>query len=257
MSCFRPLASLCLTSFIGFSLSSMTADAQDAAAPQPRAAAPQAGAQAGTQTDSVGYFLGMSVGQQMAQQGFQSTDFTGAGFAAGITDALAGKDAALTDEQMQQAAEKIETMLRARQEEMLSEMRKAAAANLEKSKLFLEENAKKEGVKTLDSGLQYKVITQGNGQSPTAEDTVRVHYTGKLIDGTTFDSSVARGEPAEFGVSQVIRGWQLALQEMKVGDKWMLYIPPQLGYGAQGGPGGGIGPNEALIFEVELLEIVR
>src|SRR5690606_25044837 len=125
--------------------------------------------------------------------------------------------------------------------EMLSEMRKAAAANLEKSKLFLEENAKKEGIQALDSGLQYKVITAGKGQSPSAEDTVRVHYTGKLIDGTTFDSSVARGEPAEFGVSQVIPGWREALQAMKVGDKWMLYIPPQLAYGAQGGPGGRIG----------------
>jgi len=253
MSCLRPLTLLCLTSLIGFSVSSMTATAQDAAAPQPGAAAPQAG----TQADPVGYFLGMSVGQQMAQQGFQPSDFTGAGFAAGIVDALAGKDAALTDQQMQEAAEKIETLLRARQEEMLSEMRKAAAANLEKSKLFLEENAKKEGIKTLDSGLQYQVLTAGNGQSPSAADTVRVHYTGKLIDGTTFDSSVARGEPAEFGVNQVIPGWQQALQEMKVGDKWMLYIPPQLAYGAQGGPGGRIGPNEALIFEVELLEIVR
>jgi FKBP-type peptidyl-prolyl cis-trans isomerase len=105
--------------------------------------------------------------------------------------------------------------------------------------------------------LQYKVLTAGKGQSPGAADVVRVHYTGKLIDGTTFDSSVARGEPAEFGVNQVIPGWRQALQEMKVGDKWMLYIPPQLAYGAQGGPGGRIGPNEALIFEVELLEIVR
>jgi FKBP-type peptidyl-prolyl cis-trans isomerase len=234
--------------FLCVALSPLNTSAQDAAAPAAPVAPP---------TDPVGYFLGMSVGQQMAQQGFQAKDFTGAGFAAGINDALAGKDAALTDEQMQQVAQKIETILRARQEEMVAEMRKAGAANLEKSNLFLEENAKKEGVKKLASGLQYKVLTAGTGKSPVAEDTVRVHYTGKLIDGTTFDSSVERGQPAEFGVGQVIPGWRQALQEMKVGDKWMLYIPPQLAYGEQGGPGGRIGPNEALIFEVELLEIVQ
>jgi FKBP-type peptidyl-prolyl cis-trans isomerase FklB len=242
---------LSLAPFLCVTLSPLPTSAQDATAP---VVAPAAEA---TPADPVGYFLGMSVGQQMAQQGFQSKDFSGAGFAAGINDALAGKDAALTDEQMQQVAQKIESILRVRQEEMVAEMRKLGAANLEKSNLFLEENSKKDGVKTLASGLQYRVITAGNGKSPVAEDTVRVHYTGKLIDGSTFDSSVARGEPAEFGVGQVIPGWRQALQEMKVGDKWMLYIPPQLAYGAQGGPGGRIGPNEALIFEVELLEIVQ
>lgn len=239
---------LSIVPFLCVTLSPLTTSAQDAAAPAAPAAVP---------ADPVGYFLGMSVGQQMAQQGFQAQDFSGAGFAAGINDALAGKDAALTDEQMQQVAQKIESILRVRQEEMVGEMRKLGAANLEKSNLFLEENSKRDGVKTLASGLQYSVLTAGTGKSPAAEDTVRVHYTGKLIDGTTFDSSVARGEPAEFGVGQVIPGWRQALQEMKVGDKWMLYIPPQLAYGAQGGPGGRIGPNEALIFEVELLEIVQ
>lgn len=243
---------VCLSAMLPLASNPHLASAQDAAAPAAAAAD-----QAASQADPVGYFLGMSVGQQMGQQGFQATDFTGAGFAAGINDALAGKDAALTDEQMQAVAEKIESILRTRQEEMMSEMRKVGAANLEKSNLFLEENAKKEGVTTLESGLQYQVLQAGEGQSPAATDTVRVHYTGKLIDGTTFDSSVARGEPAEFGVNQVIPGWRQALQEMKVGAKWMLYIPPQLAYGAQGGPGGRIGPNEALVFEVELLEIVR
>jgi FKBP-type peptidyl-prolyl cis-trans isomerase FklB len=251
MICFRPFAvAIYLIPCLAFTANGLTSFGQDTPAAAPAG-------QAAAQPDPVGYFLGMSVGQQMAQQGFQATDFTGAGFAAGITDALAGNDASLSDEQMQAVAQKIETILRARQAEMMTEMRKVAAANLEKSTLFLEENKKKEGIQTLESGLQYQVIQAGSGQSPTAEDTVRVHYTGKLIDGTTFDSSVARGEPAEFGVGQVIPGWRQALQEMKVGDKWMLYIPPQLAYGAQGGPGGGIGPNEALIFEVELLEIVQ
>jgi FKBP-type peptidyl-prolyl cis-trans isomerase FklB len=255
MICIRPFAvAIYLIPCLALTASGLTSLGQETPAAQP---AGQAAEEAAEQPDPVGYFLGMSVGQQMAQQGFQATDFTGAGFAAGITDALAGNDASLSDEQMQAVAQKIETILRARQEEMMVEMRKVATANLEKSSLFLEENKKKEGVQTLESGLQYKVIQAGSGESPTAEDTVRVHYTGKLIDGTTFDSSVARGEPAEFGVSQVIPGWRQALQKMKVGGKWMLYIPPQLAYGAQGGPGGGIGPNEALIFEVELLEIVQ
>lgn len=225
----------------------MPATAQDASAPADSAAAP---------ADTLGYFLGMSVGQQLAQQGFQASDFTAEGFTAGILDALADNEPRLSDEQMQLAVEKIETILRGRQEEMMAQMRQAAAANLEKSKLYLEENAKKDGVKSLASGLQYQVVKAGSGQSPSAEDVVRVHYTGKLIDGTTFDSSVDRGEPAEFGVSQVIPGWRQALQEMKVGDKWMLYIPPELAYGTQGS-GGRIGPNETLVFEVELLEIVK
>lgn len=211
--------------------------------------------------DDVGYFLGMSVGQQLAQQGFEASDFTPAGLAQGLTDALAGKDATLSNEQLQAVAEKIESTLRARQQAQMEVRQKQGVVNLEKSKLFLEENAKKEGVKQLASGLQYKVISAGTGKSPSAEDTVSVHYTGKLIDGRVFDSSVERGEPATFGVGQVIPGWRQALQEMKVGDKWMLYIPPQLAYGAQGtpsrGPDDGIGPNEVLIFEVELLQIVQ
>ncbi len=109
-------------------------------------------------------------------------------------------------------------------------------------------------MKTLASGLQYKVIESGKGESPTAETAVTVHYSGKLIDGTEFDSSIKRGEPAKFMVGQVIPGWRQALQEMKVGDKWMLYIPSNLAYGAQGSPPA-IGPNEVLIFEVSLLGI--
>lgn len=228
-----------------------SAFAQDEAVPEPAAPA------AGLPADPIGYFIGMSVGQQLAGQGFQPEDFTPAGIAAGIADALAGKEPPLTPEQMQAIVQQIQGKLESRQEAMQAEMGRAVAANLEKSKLFLEENAKKEGVKTLASGLQYRVLNAGTGQSPTAEDVVRVHYVGTLIDGSTFDSSVARGEPAEFGVGAVIPGWRQALQEMKVGDKWMLYIPPQLAYGERGAPGGRIGPNEALIFEVELLDIVR
>lgn len=211
----------------------------------------------GLPSDPIGYFIGLSVGQQLSGQGFRTGDFTANGLASGIADALAKKEPALSPEQMQAVVEKIQGIVEERQGEQAAERARAVAANMEKSTLYLQENAKKEGIKTLASGLQYKVLASGAGKSPTAEDTVRVHYTGTLIDGTKFDSSVDRGEPAEFSVGQVIPGWRQALQEMKTGDKWMLYIPPQLAYGERGAPGGQIGPNEALIFEVELLEIVK
>ena len=129
-----------------------------------------------------------------------------------------------------------------------------AQVGREKGEAFLAENAKKEGVKTLPSGLQYKVITEGKGKQPTKNDTVVVHYKGTLIDGREFDSSHKRGEPAEFGVTQVIKGWTEALQLMKEGAKWEVYLPWQLAYGANGA-GGLIGPHETLVFEVELLKV--
>lgn len=130
-----------------------------------------------------------------------------------------------------------------------------AQANLEASAAFLEENSSKEGVVTLPSGLQYKVLETGEGPSPKPGDQVKVHYTGTLIDGTVFDSSIERGEPIILGVNQVIPGWTEALQLMSPGSRWMLYIPPYLGYG-ENGAGGVIGPNQALIFEVQLIEII-
>lgn len=124
----------------------------------------------------------------------------------------------------------------------------------EKGEAFLAENAKKEGVKTLPSGLQYKVLKDGTGKQPGRADTVSVHYKGTLIDGTVFDSSYKRGEPAEFGVTQVIKGWTEALQLMKEGAKWQIFLPSSLGYGDRGA-GDLIGPNETLVFEVELLKV--
>jgi FKBP-type peptidyl-prolyl cis-trans isomerase FklB len=134
------------------------------------------------------------------------------------------------------------------QDEMLNK-------NLEAGKAFLEENKKREGVVTLPSGLQYEVINEGDGAIPKATDKVKCHYHGTLIDGTVFDSSVQRGQPAVFGVNQVIKGWVEALQLMSVGSKWRLYIPSDLAYGKQGA-GGSIEPNTTLIFDVELLGIV-
>lgn len=127
--------------------------------------------------------------------------------------------------------------------------------NLEKGLQFLAENKTAEGVTELPSGLQYKVIKEGDGEIPTAKDQVRCHYHGTLIDGTVFDSSVDRGQPADFPVNGVIQGWVEALQLMSVGSKWQLFIPSELAYGPQGA-GGAIGPNTTLIFEVELLEIL-
>jgi len=133
---------------------------------------------------------------------------------------------------------------------------KNPAKNLAEATAFLAENAKKDGVKTTPSGLQYEVITKGKGgKSPRATDTVRVHYQGTLINGTEFDSSYARGEPIEFPLNGVIAGWTEGLQLMNEGDKFRFFIPPNLGYGERGGPGGAIGPNEALIFEVELIKV--
>jgi FKBP-type peptidyl-prolyl cis-trans isomerase FklB len=205
--------------------------------------------------DQVGYFLGFTVGSSFVQQGFQSSDFTVEGMNQGLQDALSQKDPALTDEQLQEIQGKIQAMMQKRQAEKMAELQKQGVLNKEKSELWLKQNAKAEGIKELEGGLQYKVVKEGEGASPSAEDTVAVHYTGKLTNGEVFDSSVERGQPAKFPVGRVIQGWQLALQKMKVGSKWMLYIPPELAYGENGSPPK-IGPNEVLVFEVELLEIL-
>lgn len=190
--------------------------------------------------DNVSYFLGISFGQQLSQNGFLADDFKTEDLWAGIQDGLEKSEPALTDDQLAATQKKIQGMLETRLKQ--------------KGLNFLAENKKAEGVKELAGGLQYKVIKEGDGDSPSATDTVKVHYTGKLIDGTVFDSSVQRGEPATFRVNQVIKGWQMALQKMKAGDKWMLYIPSELGYGARGSAPA-IGPFEVLVFEVELIEI--
>ena len=132
---------------------------------------------------------------------------------------------------------------------------KKAKENAEKGKKFLEENAKKSGVDTLANGIQYKIIKKGEGAKPAATDIVKVHYRGTLIDGTEFDSSIKRGEPIEFPLNRVIPGWTTALQQMPVGSKWEIFIPSDQAYGQRGS--GAIGPNETLIFEVELLDIVN
>ncbi len=197
--------------------------------------------------DPASYGIGYGIGSDMRQQGLSAEFMTQADLIAGIMDALASKEPAVPGADIQAAMKALQQKLQA----------KAAAVgkeNLAKSNKFLEENKKKEGVQTTASGLQYEVIKAGNGATPKVENEVTVHYEGKLINGKIFDSSIKRGEPASFGVGQVIPGWTEALQRMKVGDKWRLFIPPNIAYGERGA-GGDIGPNEALIFEVELLEV--
>ncbi len=208
-----------------------------------------------TVKDPLSYFLGISVGQQMGQSGFQLSDLDIDQVLLGFQDGIQNKPPALTEAQLTEARTKIQTLLQARQQQAQAEMEKAGAANREKGVQFLAENAKKEGIKAIDGGIQYKELKAGTGPSPKATDTVRVHYTGTLINGTKFDSSVDRGQPATFPLNRVIQGWQIAIAKMKVGAKWIIYIPSDLAYGVQGSPSGGIGPNEVLIFEVELLGI--
>ena len=197
--------------------------------------------------DPASYGIGFGIGSDMKQQGLSAEFMTQADLIAGIMDALAGKEPAVASPEIQAAMKTLQQKLQA----------KAASAgkeNLAKSNKFLEDNKKKQGVQTTASGLQYEVIKAGAGATPKLENEVSVHYEGKLINGKVFDSSIKRGEPTSFGVGQVIPGWTEALQRMKVGDKWRLFIPPNIAYGERGA-GGDIGPNEALIFEVELLEV--
>jgi FKBP-type peptidyl-prolyl cis-trans isomerase len=206
------------------------------------------------------YYIGLSIGEQFRSQGVEPADIDVESLAMGIADELANVAPRLTDEELAAAAEAVQAMMTKRQtaarEKMQAEMEAAALANLEKADLFLEENKKKEGVKVLASGLQYKVERAGNGPSPKLANTVKVHYTGRLLNGEIFDSSVQRGQPAEFPINGLIEGWKEALPRMKVGDKWTLYVPPAMAYGARGSAPV-IGPNELLVFEMELLDIVK
>ncbi|MCB0618286.1 MAG: FKBP-type peptidyl-prolyl cis-trans isomerase [Saprospiraceae bacterium] len=188
--------------------------------------------------DSVSYSLGVLVAQDLKSQGFD--DINPEAFSQALADVMNGRELKVGEEE---ASMVFQTYAMQKQEEK----NKA-------QKTFLEENAKREGVTTLPSGLQYEVLKKGEGESPSATDKVTVHYHGTLIDGTVFDSSVERGEPATFPVNGVIKGWVEALQLMQVGDKWKLFIPSELAYGSRGA-GQVIGPGATLVFEVELLSI--
>lgn len=193
----------------------------------------------------------MSMGHNFMGSGIKELNVQD--FANGVATVYEGKKPEMTYEQAKQTVQEFFMQL---EKEMQEANQKAAKQNREIGKAFLSENAKREGVKTTASGLQYEVLESGNGAQPTANDRVEVHYTGKLIDGTVFDSSVERGVPATFGVTQVIPGWVEALQLMHEGDQWRLYIPSDLAYGPNGA-GGLIGPDTTLIFDVQLLRVIK
>ena len=211
------------------------------------AAAPAAGNQEASTIGSYG--IGLSVARDLKAS---KLDFNLESLIQGLRDGVKGTKAAYTDEQLQMAVEYLQRDAKAKHEEA---SKAAGDKNVQEGKAFLATNKARKGVVTTASGLQYEVLKQGKGASPTASDTVRVHYEGTLIDGTVFDSSIKRKEPTELPVGRVIPAWTEALQLMKVGDHWKLYVPSELGYGAQGA-GGVIGPNSVLIFDVELLDIV-
>jgi len=193
------------------------------------------------------YAIGMNMGRSMKDQEVPiDLDL----LVQGIKDGLAGGETLLTDEEMQTAMQEFQQMMMKKQQDKQAAM---AGENEKAADEFFATNKDKEGVVTTDSGLQYQVLTEGSGAKPTASDRVSVHYKGTLLDGTQFDSSYDRGQPATFPVSGVIPGWTEALQLMPVGSKWKLWIPPNLAYGERGqGP---IPPGSALVFEVELLSI--
>lgn len=200
--------------------------------------------------DRLSYALGLSMGNNFRASGIQTIDAQD--FADGVAAVFYGAQPKMTYDEAKAVIQQYFTELEAKQQEAA---KVASEANAKAGRDFLEANGKREEVKITPSGLQYEVLKQGEGPKPEASDRVVVHYTGKLIDGTVFDSSEERGEPATFGVTQVIPGWVEALQMMNAGSQWRLYIPSQLAYGPQGA-GGVIGPNQTLIFDVTLLEVV-
>jgi FKBP-type peptidyl-prolyl cis-trans isomerase FklB len=200
-----------------------------------------------TQKDKASYAIGLNIGKSMHKD---SVDVDTTILLRGLRDGLAGAKPLLTDDEARATMVALQADLRKKQEEKMAVQ---GEANKKEGDAFLAENKTKDGVVTLPSGLQYKILTEGTGPKPTASDTVVCNYKGTLIDSTEFDSSYKRGQPATFPVSGVIKGWTEALQLMPVGSKWQLFIPADLAYGPSGK--GGIGPNATLIFEVELMSI--
>jgi len=203
-----------------------------------------------TQKEKASYALGMKIGSDLRRQGV-NTAVDPALTVRGLKDALAGSKALMTEDEVKAALTQLQTELRGKLEAKAHE---AGAASRKEGEAFLAANKGKEGVVTLPSGMQYKILTAGTGPKPTASDTVTCNYRGTSINGKEFDSSYKRGQPTSFQVGGVIKGWTEALQLMPVGSKWQLFIPADMAYGDRGA-GGDIGPGETLIFEVELISI--
>jgi FKBP-type peptidyl-prolyl cis-trans isomerase FklB len=199
------------------------------------------------QRDKESYSLGYQFGESLK---IQALDVNLDVYTSAIRDALAGKAPQLSQEEIRATIMDLQKRAMAAQQKAVKEQ---GDKNLADARTFMEENKKKEGVKTLPSGLQYKILAEGSGKTPKATDEVTVNYKGSLVDGREFDNSYKRGAPTNFRVDKVIRGWTEALQLMKEGSKWELFIPPELGYGERGA--GPVPPNSVLIFEVELISV--
>jgi FKBP-type peptidyl-prolyl cis-trans isomerase FklB len=199
------------------------------------------------EAETLGYSIGYQVGGDVRQQ---SLSVNPEMVIQGVLDALAGSEPLMTGEEMERVLIKMQRLAESAAERQRSEL---AERNLASGVEFLAENAKNEDVETLPSGLQFRIIEKGSGPTPTTADTVTVHYRGTLIDGSEFDSSFSRGEPAKFGIDGVIAGWSEALLRMREGARWQLFVPPELGYGEQAPDR--VGPNSTLIFEIELITV--
>ena len=200
--------------------------------------------------DKVSYALGIGIGHQLANMGGSELNIDD--FAQAVKDVLGGKELKIKSSEAQQI---VQEFFAAQEQKINKQRQEAGKQHKEMGEKYLAENAKKEGVITLPSGLQYQVLKEGNGKKPTAKDQVKCHYEGFLIDGTVFDSSVQRGEPAVFGLQQLIAGWTEGLQLMQEGAKYRFFIPYRLAYG-EGGAGGAIPPFATLIFDVELIQVM-
>ncbi|MFC3908418.1 FKBP-type peptidyl-prolyl cis-trans isomerase N-terminal domain-containing protein [Legionella dresdenensis] len=209
-----------------------------------------AAAMLGTDTDKLSYSIGADLGKNFKKQGIEISP---AAMTKGLQDGISGGQLLLTEDQMKDVLNKFQKDLMAKR---ASEMTKKAGENKAKGDAFLAQNKSKEGVVTLPSGLQYKVLEAGNGAKPSRDDTVTVEYTGRLINGEVFDSTEKAGKPATFKVSQVIPGWTEALQLMPSGSTWEVYVPSSLAYGERS-IGGPIGPNETLIFKIHLISVKK
>ena len=200
--------------------------------------------------EKLSYALGLGIGQQLSQMG--ATDISAEDFAQAIKDVLEGNELKVSHREAQSI---VQDYFQKQEQKLQAQRAEAGKAHKEAGEKYLAENAKKDGVITLPSGLQYQVLKEGNGKKPTAKDTVMCHYEGFLIDGTVFDSSVQRGEPATFPLQQVIAGWTEGLQLMQEGAKYRFFIPYRLAYG-EGGAGASIPPFATLIFDVELIQVI-
>lgn len=201
-------------------------------------------------TDKLSYSMGFDIGSKLLQESIEINPDI---LSKGVQDGFRGTEPLMTKEEMQKAITEFRKDMIAKQK---AQQKLLSEKNKNEGEAFLTENKAKEGVVTLPSGLQYKVIKEGTGRTPTVDDTVSTHYRGTLVDGTEFDSSYKRGTPATFPVKGVIAGWTEALQLMKEGDQWKLFLPPQLAYGERG-VGKMIGPNATLIFDIELISVLE